>query len=147
MSDGGGDRLHGTCVAVGDDGVLLLGESGAGKSDVALRLIDGGARLVADDQTLVERCDGGVRASAPASIAGRIEARGVGILDLPQDLRTAQAALALVVELAPDEEIERLPEPRTRTILGVALPCLRLDPHDASVTAKIRLALRARRPD
>ena len=72
--------VHGTVVAIEGEAMLLRGPPGAGKSDLALRLIDGGARLVADDQALLRRADNQVLARAPAAIAGLIEVRGVGIL-------------------------------------------------------------------
>src|SRR5262249_13386596 len=65
--------VHGTTVALQGEGVLLRGPSGSGKSDLALRLIDGGARLVADDQTEIERTPNGLMACSPATIAGKIE--------------------------------------------------------------------------
>ncbi len=111
-------RVHATCVAwrLGRQwqGVLLRGPSGAGKSDLALRLIENGARLVADDQTELTRRDGRVIASVPASIAGLIEARGLGIVTLPRDQLVKRATVALLVDLAPTGRIERLPEPPAR---------------------------------
>jgi serine kinase of HPr protein (carbohydrate metabolism regulator) len=137
--------VHGTCVAVDGEGVLLLGPPGAGKSDLALRLIDGGARLVADDQTALSRdgaeSSGGIRASAPPSIAGLLEVRGVGIVAVPS---VAAAPLRLAVELVSDEaQVERLPEARRWPCLGVEVPLLVLTPFPASTPAKIRAALRA----
>ncbi|HAQ33260.1 MAG TPA: serine/threonine protein kinase, partial [Rhodospirillaceae bacterium] len=72
--------IHGTCVALNGVTVLLRGPSGSGKSDLALRLIDGGGRLVADDQTLVEIQGERLVATAPETIAGKMEVRGVGVL-------------------------------------------------------------------
>jgi len=138
--------VHGTCVAVDGEGVLLLGPPGAGKSDLALRLIDGGARLVADDQTALSRDGGegdggGIRAAAPPSIAGLLEIRGVGIVEVPS---VAAAPLRLAVELVPDEaQVERLPEARRWPCLGIDVPLLVLTPFPASTPAKIRAALRA----
>jgi HPr kinase/phosphorylase len=138
--------VHATCVALRPRGrswraVLLRGPSGAGKSDLALRLIETGGRLVADDQTELVRRGKSVVASAPASIAGLIEARGVGILKLARDQVVARAPLALLVDLAPPERIERLPEPARERLLGVDLPVLMLAPFEASASAKLRLAL------
>src|SRR5690242_15181364 len=110
---------HGTCVEIGGVGVLLRGPPGSGKSDLALRLIDRGARLVADDQTELRREGAAVLASAPPSIAGRIEVRGVGILELPQ---APSVALGLVVDLVPAADIERLPEPAWCGYLDCRLP-------------------------
>src|SRR5690348_6291197 len=101
-------RLHATCIAIGRAAVLLRGPSGAGKSDLALRLIDGGARLVADDQVELAAENGCLIARAPAAIAGRIEARGAGILPAPA---VAEAPVALVADLVAPGAVERLPEP------------------------------------
>jgi HPr kinase/phosphorylase len=137
---------HATCVAFRPRGrswraVLLRGPSGAGKSDLALRLIETGARLVADDQTVLVRRGKSLIASAPASIAGLIEARGVGIAKLGRDQLVARAPVILLVDLAPPERIERLPETKQESLLGVVLPVLRLAPFEASASAKLRLAL------
>lgn len=139
--------LHATCVALpgrdGPLGVLLRGASGAGKSDLALRLIDRGARLIADDQCEVTVEDGaaGPRliARAPAAIAGLLEVRGLGLAEVPS---LAQAPVALVVDLVAGDRIERLPEAARETILGIDLPCLALDPFEAAAPAKLDLALR-----
>ncbi len=133
-------RVHGTSVALGGDGILLRGPSGSGKSDFALRLIDEGARLVADDQTELRLVGAELSMSAPATIADQIEVRGVGILRLPA-LRAAP--LRLVVDLVPAAEIERLPEPRYCEFLGRKVPLIALAPFEASAPAKLRLALRA----
>jgi len=130
--------VHGTTVAIDGRGVLIRGPSGRGKSDLALRLIDRGARLVADDQTRLVRDEEEVIAEAPDAIAGLIEARGLGLLRLPY----GPARLRLVVDLVADPaEIERLPEASRVDLLGVTLPCLRLIGFEASATAKVRLAV------
>ena len=131
-------RVHGTTVALEGEGVLLRGPSGSGKSDLALRLIDAGARLVADDQTELTRAADGLVARSPAAIAGRIEVRGVGILRVPT---VASAPLRLVVDLIAPERVERLPEPQFCEYLQCSLPLLALAPFEASTPAKIRLAL------
>ena len=138
--------VHATCVALRRRGgawraILLRGPSGAGKSDLALRLIEGGARLVADDQTELVRRGKAVIATSPARIAGLIEARGVGIVKLTRDQLVARAPVALLVDLAPPERIERLPEPAREDLLGLDLPVLMLAPFEASASAKLRLAL------
>jgi len=136
-------RVHGTCVVLDGVGVLIRGPSGSGKSDLALRLIDGGARLVADDLTELRRRGAGVVAAAPpgtpAAARGRIELRGAGILPVPS---AAEATLGLVLDLVRPDQVERLPEPAAWTCLGVALPVLALDPFAASAAAKVRLVLR-----
>jgi len=133
--------IHATAVALPVDagwaGVLLLGAPGSGKSDLALRLIDEGARLVADDQT--ELCPGGTALNlrAPASIAGRLEVRGLGLVSVAT---VEQAALVLVADLVAATKIERLPLPRTASLAGYRVAALYLAPFEASATAKLRLA-------
>jgi HPr kinase/phosphorylase len=106
--------LHATCVAVDGRGLLILGPSGSGKSALGLRLISLGARLVADDRTEITVTDGRLVASSPASIAGIIEARGVGILHAP----TIEAAEVVLVADLSQIEVQRLPPARRITILG-----------------------------
>ncbi|WP_451972339.1 HPr kinase/phosphorylase [Azospirillum endophyticum] len=129
--------IHGTCVLLSGIGVLLRGESGRGKSDLALRLIDGGALLVADDRVALTAEPGCLTASSPPPLAGLLEVRGVGILPVPS---AGSARIGLVVDLVPRPEVERLPEAETDTLMGVALPRLALHAFDASTPAKIRLA-------
>ena len=142
--------IHGTCLAIGGDGVLLLGAPGSGKSDLALRLIDAAgmglsgvarvARLVADDQVAIRRAEGRLIASAPQALAGKLEIRGIGIVDIaPQ----ANAALRLAVRLTPAAEIERLPDlsQARMEILGIAIPLILIDPEKASAPTRIRAAL------
>ena len=138
-------RVHGTSVALGGDGILLRGPSGSGKSDLALRLIDEGGRLVADDQTELRLFGDDVSMAAPATIAGRMEVRGVGLLRVPA---VASAPLRLVVDLVPSTStaIERLPEPQTCDYLDRRFPLIQLAPFEASAPAKLRLALRALGP-
>ena len=131
-------RVHATCVAIGGRAVLLLGASGSGKSDLALRLIDRGAVLVSDDQTDLATVAGTVYASAPATIAGLIEVRGVGIVTLPF---VTQVPLALAVRLG--EPVMRMPETGlTEVFTGVAIPLFRADSYEASATIKVELALK-----
>jgi len=133
-------RVHGTSVALGGDGVLLRGPSGCGKSDLALRLIDRGARLVADDQTELHLDGDEISMTAPATIAGQIEVRGLGILQLPC---VPRSPLRLVVDLVPAEAVERMPEPQHCTLLGRDVPLIALAPFELSAVAKLHLALRA----
>jgi HPr kinase/phosphorylase len=133
-------RVHGTAIALGSEGVLLRGPSGAGKSDLALRLIDQGARLVADDQTELRRDGDDIIMSAPATIAGQMEVRGLGIISVPN---VAAAKLRLVVDLLPSDAIERMPLPRTCSLLDRPIPAIALAPREASAPAKLRLALRS----
>lgn len=136
-------RVHGTAIALGSEGILLRGPSGAGKSDFALRLIDQGARLVADDQTELRREGDDITMSAPATIAGQMEVRGLGIVTLP---RVVSVPLRLVVDLIPSADIERMPMPRDCNYLGCTIPAVALAPFEASAPAKLRLALRAVAP-
>lgn len=138
--------VHATCVALKSSGrnwqgVLLRGPSGAGKSDLAARLIETGARLVADDQTALVRQQRKLIASCPKTIAGLLELRGVGIVKLGRAQLLARVAIALLVDLVPPKRIERLPEPARETVLGLELPTLALTPFEASASAKLRLAL------
>ena len=128
--------VHGTCIDVAGAGVLLRGPSGSGKSDLALRLIDRGARLVADDQVEVTAAGGKLVAVAPVALAGLLEVRGLGLLRLE---RAASARLELVVDLVVPELVDRLPEGQMVEIEGVAVPLLRLAPFQASAAAKVRL--------
>ena len=133
--------VHASCVALKTAGVLLLGDSGSGKSDLALRLIHEGWSLVADDRTVLALDKGQLKAFAPATIQGLLEVRGVGIVALP----AKATLLKLAVQLG--REGPRLPQPERWTPPGLkaasALPLIRLDGRHASDPAKIALALRA----
>jgi len=135
-------RLHASCVALEGRGVLITGPSGSGKSDLALRLIDGGAILVADDQLVVERAADALIARPVRPLAGLLEVRGYGIVRLAHQ---AACRLCLAVELDHRERIPRLPEPQGRLLLGVELACLRLDSRAPSAAAVVRLALAGER--
>ena len=129
--------MHATTVAIGGRAVLITGASGAGKSDLALRLLDRGFTLVSDDQTVVRRDGDRLMASAPPQIAGKLEVRGIGILDVET---TTDVPVALLVELSVD--MDRLPdETRERSVLGLALPLVTIDAMTASAPAKVALAL------
>ena len=136
--------LHATAVTIGGKGVLLRGPPGAGKSDLALRLIDGGARLIADDLVAVAAGGRGLElrrpTRTPTDLRGRMEVRGLGIAKMPSALR---APLALVVDLVDSAAMERLPEAKPAEILGRAVPRLALAPFESSAAAKVRLAVAA----
>ena len=121
--------LHATAVSFAGNAVLLTGRSGAGKSSLALQLMAYGATLVSDDRTRIERQGSDLVATAPDTIRGSIEARGIGILAAEA---AEQATVALAVDLD-RPETERLPVSREYEVLGVALPLLlRVDaPHFA----------------
>ncbi len=132
--------IHATCVVIKGSGVLLRGPPGSGKSDLALRLIDGGGTLLADDQVALAATDGQLMARPPATIAGHLEVRGIGIERMAS---AGHATVVLVIDLVPREQIERLPPPAHCELLGISLPCYKLAPFDASAAAKVRLAVRA----
>ena len=139
--------VHGTAVALGRRAVLIRGPSGSGKSDLALRclalppVLEGWPRaaLVADDQVALTRTASGIEMHAPPTIAGRIEVRGVGIVNVPH---VASAELALVADLVAPGEVARYPiEPETAEIMGRASPLVRIAPFEASAPVKLILAL------
>jgi HPr kinase/phosphorylase len=133
-------RIHATCIAFDGKGVLLRGPPASGKSDLALRAIAGGARLVADDHVIVTIEDSRLFASAPAAIHGRIEIRGLGIFRVEAEMK---AEIAMIVDLVDPAAIERLPDPKTCSLAGVELPLFTLAPFEASALAKLRFALMA----
>ncbi|MCY7281743.1 MAG: HPr kinase/phosphatase C-terminal domain-containing protein [Sphingomonas bacterium] len=129
--------LHATTVALDGRAVILAGRSGSGKSDLALRLLDRGFVLVSDDQTMVRKLDGRLVASAPPTIKGKLEVRGIGIVEVEQ---VDDVPVCLYVEVA--IEVERLPEDsRERLLLGIAVPLVSLDALTASAPAKVAIAL------
>jgi serine kinase of HPr protein (carbohydrate metabolism regulator) len=131
------ETVHASCVAIDGRAVLISGPSGAGKSDLALRLLDRGFTLVSDDQTIVRRDGERLVASAPPQIAGKLEIRGLGILEMET---AADVPVALLVELTGD--IQRLPDDnRERPLLGVSLPLVSIDAQAASAASKVALAL------
>jgi serine kinase of HPr protein (carbohydrate metabolism regulator) len=131
--------LHATCVAIGERAVLITGPSGAGKSDLALRLIDRGGMLVSDDQVSLSLVGGVVQAEAPATIAGKIEVRGLGVAAMAY---RSPMPVALLIELAP--LVERMPEDAWRAVCGVDLPLVGLSAFEISAPIKAELALRMR---
>ena len=143
MSDAGpGPRLsaetvHASTVALDGRAVLITGLSGSGKSDLALRLLERGFSLVSDDQTMVKRDGNRLVASAPPTIAGKLEVRGIGIVDMEC---TENVPVALIVELTSD--IQRLPDDsRERVILGTRVPLISIDAAAASAPSKVAIAL------
>ena len=132
-----GESVHASTVAIDGRAVLITGPSGSDKSDLALRLIDRGFVLVSDDRTIVRRDGDRLLASAPPQIAGKLEIRGIGIIEMEA---ASDVPIALIVELTGD--IQRLPEDsRERPILGVALPLVTIDAMTASASSKAALAL------
>ena len=129
--------LHASCIAIDGRGVLLTGASGAGKSDLALRLIDRGATLVGDDGLVIEARGGRLYARPGPNIEGQMEVRGIGIVAFPWK----EAPLALAVAL--DQPMPRMPEELlpVRLIEGLTLPVIALDPFEASAPVKVEKAL------
>jgi serine kinase of HPr protein (carbohydrate metabolism regulator) len=131
------ETVHASAIATDGRAVLIMGPSGSGKSDLALRLLDRGFTLVSDDQTIVRKDGDRLLASAPPNIAGKLEIRGIGIVDMDT---VGDIPVALLVELTSD--IQRLPdENRERPILGVPLPLITIDAMAASAPSKVALAL------
>ncbi|PCI59875.1 MAG: aldolase [Kordiimonadales bacterium] len=131
-------QIHGTAIDIAGKGVLLLGVSGSGKSDVALRLMDRGAVLIADDQVELSLVSDKVYATAPKSLRGYIEVRGLGITSVPV---SGGSMIALVVELVPSAEVPRLPEVLYKDMVGQKIPLIRLNAFEVSTPIKIELAV------
>ncbi|HTG63507.1 MAG TPA: HPr kinase/phosphatase C-terminal domain-containing protein [Sphingomicrobium sp.] len=131
------ENLHATAVALDGRAVLISGPSGSGKSDLALRMLDRGFVLVSDDRTIVRKEGTRLVASAPETIKGKLEVRGVGIVEMEHQ---NNLPVALVVELTRD--IQRMPdENRERMILGIAIPLVNIDAMTASAPSKVAVAL------
>ncbi len=135
------ENIHATCVDIGGAGVLLLGKSGSGKSDLALRLIENkGARLVADDRVNLEADRNNLIASAPENLQNLLEVRGVGIIKLPALSRSiVRLAVVLVAET---EVVERLPETSYVAYAGVQIELLKIRPFEISAVDKIVIKLK-----
>jgi serine kinase of HPr protein (carbohydrate metabolism regulator) len=130
------ETIHASCVAIGRRAVLIAGPSGSGKSDLALRLIDRGAVLVSDDYTMLKPVGGQLSASPPATIAGKIEVRGVGIV--VQSYAEA-VPVALLVDLG--QPPMRMPEVEAIPVAGVTVPAIAVSALEASAPLKVEAAL------
>ena len=131
-------QIHATAISINAHAVLIRGPSGSGKSDLALRMIDRGAKLIADDRCDIEVRDGRVLVSAPEAIAGLLEVRGVGVVNIGAE---QFSTLALIVDLASSDEVERMPEKNLCDEYGLAIPAIKLAPFETSTPAKILIAL------
>ena len=133
------ELMHATAVAIDGQGVLLLGPSGSGKSDLALRLIDRGAQLISDDAVPIEVRNGLPVLLTPANIAGKLEVRGIGIVSVGH---AASAPLRLVVQIA--DQVDRMPsDDLIVAAAGYFVPVLYTLPFEASAPIKLEYALRA----
>jgi serine kinase of HPr protein (carbohydrate metabolism regulator) len=131
------EKLHASTVALDGRAVLISGPSGSGKSDLALRMIDRGFILVSDDRTIVRKEGDRLVASPPGTISGKLEIRGVGIVDVEN---VADIPIALIDELTRD--IQRLPDDsRERLIMGMGIPLINVDSMTASAPLKVAFAL------
>lgn len=137
------ENIHATAVAVGGRAILLLGKSGAGKSDLALRLImNKNAVLIADDRVDIQSVNGVLKASCPKNIQGLLEVRGIGLCKFPF---LEQADVALAVLLTENmQEIERLPEKETINFLQTEIPLIKLYPFEVSAAEKVIVACERR---
>jgi len=135
--------FHATTVAYHGMAVMLTGPSGSGKSDLALRLLDrNGWRLVADDRTLVSTKEGRAFVSCPPQLSGKIEVRGLGIIDLAQTRVASEVELAGVVELVGDPgDVPRMPDAATANHADTELPMIRLYAPEQSAPLKVELFL------
>jgi serine kinase of HPr protein (carbohydrate metabolism regulator) len=134
-------------ITIGRRGVLIRGASGSGKSDLALRclvlgsstLIPETVQLVADDQVVLTRERAALLAKAPAQLRGKLEVRGLGILEVAA---AAETEIVLIADLVRDQQIERLPDPwPTVELMGLKVPVIHLQPFEASSPAKLAAAL------
>jgi HPr kinase/phosphorylase len=140
------ELIHGTCVAFGAYAALLRGASGSGKSDLALRFLalppegERAPMLVADDQVFVEARGDVLLAAVPPTIAGKLEVRGIGIIEFPY---VARAELVLAVDLVRAQDVSRMPpEPWEQTMIaGGTVARIALEPFEASAPFKLKLAL------
>lgn len=137
-----GSSFHGTCVARGSHGLLIAGTSGSGKSDLALRLLAGGWRLVADDRVILQRRDGLLIAQAPETIRGLIEVRGIGVVRLRSAEMAEETRVAGLLRLVPDwQAVPRMPEAAEEPVAGASVPALPFHPFELSAPLKAGLFL------
>ena len=133
-------RVHGTSVALEDHGVLIVGHSGSGKSDLALRLIDSGGTLISDDQTLCLKKQDEIFLFSIEAIYGLLEVRDVGIIKVPY---VENVKMKIIVSLV-QKKTERLYPKNIKRLLGLNFPHLELETNEISAVAKIKLKLNER---
>ncbi len=131
--------IHATTIAFEGAAAILRGPSGSGKSDLALRLIDRGAQLVSDDQTILFVEGGRLMAQSPAEIVGKMEVRGIGVIPVGPPV---VAPVVLLIDLVDLEEVPRVPTYDRVELVGFKVPAIKLAPFELSAPAKVRLALR-----
>ena len=133
------DQFHATAVAYYGSGILIRGPSGSGKSDLALRLIDDDADLIADDRVVIKVVGKELRLSPPESISGLIEVRGIGVVKIKT---VRDIPLCLVVELEPSNQTQRMPEIKEESIKDISIPIININAFESSALAKIKIVLR-----
>ena len=130
-------RIHSTSVVIDDNGVLILGDSGSGKSDLALRLIDNGATLISDDISICRKNSNNIYLYCPPEIKGLLEVREIGIITVPF---VERIKLRLVVNLKSNNN-ERSTKDNYITILGIKIPIINIEGKNSSAVAKIKVKL------
>jgi len=130
-------RIHSTSVVIDDNGVLILGDSGSGKSDLALRLIDNGATLISDDISICRKNSNNIYLYCPPEIKGLLEVREIGIITVPF---VERIKLRLVVNLKSNNN-ERFPKDNSFRILGIKIPIINIEGKNSSAVAKIKVKL------
>lgn len=138
VSEDSQEKVHATAVAIDGKGILIIGSSGSGKSDLAIHLIDRGAILISDDQVIVSRKQGKVTLNPPANIAGKIELYSLGIHEVEY---ASDLPLVMVVRLV--DKSDRYPLDRqTYQILDFHLPLITLDSYRSTAPIKVEMALK-----
>ena len=130
-------RMHSSSVVIEDNGVLILGNSGCGKSDLALRLIDNGATLISDDVSICKKSLNNIYLHCPPEIKGLLEVREIGIITVPF---VERIKLRLVVNLK-SKNNERFPKDNSFRILGIKIPLISIEGKNSSAVAKIKVKL------
>ena len=135
--------VNGTAVAWRGQGILILGPTGSGKSDLTLRLLDSGATLIADDVVELKRVGSQLLLSfppeGPADLKGKMEVKGLGIMSVPA--APQEVPLSLVVQATAREKVALIPESLESEWLDLAVATIGIDLLEPSAPAKVRLAL------